>query len=71
MEMDIEVIYSFDRPKKEPKQKGRKFVGVKIRDRWGNVYNLYPFYAKSWEEVCKDIARAGYEAISYDSVTAP
>ncbi len=68
--MDIEVVYSFGRSEeKQSKPKGKKFVGVKIRDRWGNVFTPYPFYARNWDEVCKDMARMGYEAISYDSAT--
>ena len=71
--MDYEAVYSFQKPipKKEPKPRGIRFTGVKIRDRWNNVYSLYPIYAKNWEALCKEMREMGYEPISYDFEAAP
>lgn len=67
--MDIEVVYTLRiKPeKRDPKPKGRMFVGVKMKDRWGNVYENFPLYAKDWKNLCKELEAIGYEVIS----TAP
>ena len=71
--MDIEVVYGprQQSQKKIPKTRERRFSGVKIKDRWGNEYNLYPFFAKSREALQQEMNGLGYEIVDFGAETAP
>lgn len=71
--MDIEVVYDLRRQaqRKTPKTRERRFSGVKIKDRWGNEYSLYPFFAKSREALQQEMNGLGYEIVDFGTEAAP